>query len=223
MTQKDEGLPASIRGLDESLRRVQFEPRASLGPEVFGRCRRGEQSKGAAQLRWRRPALQLSSGIAALGALAAIGLGAHQRPIPAGALRADGGSSSTAPAPRETRVDRCCFDLDGGGRADDGIAVIVDRAEQAAIRRIEVYEDRDKSKSLSDGDLIRFTRGPRLIVDSPLPANLRTRQFCCGDYDGDGTIDEGVLVVSRPPDRVVLIGLYTQSAGQARSASFPLR
>ncbi len=223
MSQRDEELPASIRGLDESLRRVRFEPRASLGPEVFGRCRRGEQSKGAVQLRWRRPALLLSSGIAALGALAAVGLRAYERPIPAEALRAQGGSSSTAPAPHETTIDRCCFDLDGGGRDDDGIAVVVDRSQQAAIRRIEVYEDRDQSKSLSVADVVRFTRGPRLMVDSPLPADLRTRQFCCGDYDGDGTVDEGVLVVSRPPDRVVLIGLYTQHAGAARSASFPLR
>lgn len=220
---QDEELPASIRGLDESLRRVRFEPRASLGPEVFGRCRRGEQSKGAAQQRWRRPALWLSSGIAALSALAAAGLRAYDQPLPAAALRADGGSSSTAPVPHEVRVDRCCFDLDGGGRADDGIAVIMDGTQQAAIRRIDVYEDRDHSKSFTDADLVRFTRGPRLIVDSPLPANLRTRQFCCGDYDGDGTVDEGLLVVSRPPDRVVLVGLYTQPPGRAHSASFPLR
>jgi hypothetical protein len=223
MSHGSEEPPASVRGLDESLRRVRFEPRASLGPEVFGRLRRGEQSKGAAQLRWRRPALLLSSGIAAIGALATVGLRAYEQPIPIESIRAEGGSSSTAPSPTETRVDRCCFDLDGGGRADDGIAVVVDRAQQAAIRSIEVYEDKDRSKTFSTGDLVRFTRGPRLIVDSPLPADLRTRQFCCSDYDGDGTIDEGVLVVSRPPDRVVLIGLYTQGASSAHSAAFPLR
>ncbi|HEU4588081.1 MAG TPA: hypothetical protein VFS11_05520, partial [Gemmatimonadales bacterium] len=200
-------------------RRVRFEPRASLGPEVFGRCRRGEQSKGAAQQRRRRPALWLSSGIAALGALAAAGIRTYDRPLPAAALQAEGGSSSTAPPPREVRVDRCCFDLDGGGRADDGIAVILDGTQQAAIRRIDVYEDRDKSKSFTDGDLVRFTRGPRLIVDSPLPANLLARHFCCGDYDGDGTVDEGVLVVSRPPDRVVLVGLYNQSRRETHSQS----
>jgi hypothetical protein len=222
--QHPEEPPAPVRGLDEALRRVRFEPRASLGPEVFGRLRRGEQSKGAAPLRWRRSTLLLSSGIAALAASAAVGvMTLRQPPLPPEALLAEGGSSSTAPPPHETLVDRCCFDLDGGGRRDDGIAVLVDRAQQAAIRRIEVYEDRDHSASFTEKDVVRFTRGPRLIVDSPLPSNLRTRRFCCGDYDGEGASDDGLLVVSAPRDRVVLVGLYSQSAVTKPGLGFPLR
>jgi len=219
-----EELPAPIRGMEEALRRVRFEPRASLGPEVFGRLRRGEQSKGAAPLRWRRSTLLLSSGIAALGTAAVVGVVAlRQPPLPPEAFLAQGGSSSTAPPPQETLVDRCCFDLDGGGRRDDGIAVLVDRAQQAAIRRIEVYEDRDRSASFTKGDVVRFTRGPRLIVDSPLPSNLRTRRFCCGDYDGEGDSDDGLLVVSAPQDRVVLVGLYSQPTAGKPGLGFPLR
>ncbi len=217
--------PLDVRGLDDTLRRVRFEPRASLGPEVLGRLRRGEQSKGAAPLRWRRPTLLLSSGIAALattlGAAVVVSRQAN-RTEPAVSMLALGGASSTATFPAETTVDRCCFDLDGGGRADDGIAVRVARGQQAAIREIQVYEDRDGSRSLTDADAVRFVRGPRLIVDNPLPAGLRTRRYCCADYDGGGTRDDGLLVVARPPDRVVLVGLYSPPEATAGHPGLPL-
>ncbi|HEX5386519.1 MAG TPA: hypothetical protein VFW66_07480 [Gemmatimonadales bacterium] len=228
MTGRPEDLPPAVRGVDEALHRVHFEPRASLGPEVLGRLRRGEQSKGAVPLRFSRPALLLTGGFAALAAGVGGALAVHQPPDPPIAFMATGGGSSTAARPVEATVDHCCFDLDGGGRADDGIAIKVNRAQQAAIREIQVYEDRDHTRTFSKADVVRFIRGPRLIVDSPLPAGLRTRRYCCADYDGEGMSDDGLLVVARPPDRVVLVGLYSSPAGAAGTkitgrAGLPLR
>ena len=38
----DEGIPPDLEALDRSLSGIRFQPRASLGPEIQGRLRRGE-------------------------------------------------------------------------------------------------------------------------------------------------------------------------------------
>ena len=46
-----------LRELDRRLRDIAFAPRASLGPEILGRVRRGEPPAGAGPPRRRRQAL----------------------------------------------------------------------------------------------------------------------------------------------------------------------
>jgi hypothetical protein len=50
-------------------------------------------------------------------------------------------------------VDRCCFDLDGGGEADDGIFVISRGGTDILVAII--YEDPDKDKKFDDRDIVR--------------------------------------------------------------------
>jgi hypothetical protein len=50
-------------------------------------------------------------------------------------------------------IDRCCFDLDGGGQADDGIFV-VSRGGTEILLAI-IYEDPDKDKKFDDRDIVR--------------------------------------------------------------------
>jgi hypothetical protein len=95
-------LPPELEALDRALRGIAFEPRSSLGPEIVGRLRRGDRSGGAVPGPKHRPALA-----AAAAALVVVMAGAL-------ALRTAG----------SVTVDRCCYDLDGGGDADDGVLVL---------------------------------------------------------------------------------------------------
>ena len=53
----DASIPPELEELDRSLSEIRFEPRASLGPELLGRLRRGERPKGAVPPRRFRLAL----------------------------------------------------------------------------------------------------------------------------------------------------------------------
>jgi hypothetical protein len=116
-------------------------------------------------------------------------------------------------------VDRCCYDLDGGSERDDGVLVLARRNEE--IRRLAVYEDRDGSRTYSEGDVLRFARG---TVPTVLEAtcDLVTTQHCCLDFDGGGPEDDGLLVVGVPPDRVMMVAVYEESRGRFESG-YPLR
>ena len=48
----DAGIPPELEELERSLTAIRFEPRASLGPEVQGRIRRGEMPQGYRRARF---------------------------------------------------------------------------------------------------------------------------------------------------------------------------
>jgi hypothetical protein len=175
--------------MDRALRGVRFQPRASLGPELLGRVRRGDRPKDAVPPRRGRPAL------AAVAAALVLALGA------AFALR----------APDSVVVDRCCYDLDGGGDADDGVVVIGER--DAKVHQLRIYEDLDGSRSFSAGDLVRLDRGSSPAMHGALAEGLVTFEHCCLDFDGGGPADDGLLVIGVPPDRVVMAAIYERPPG----------
>jgi hypothetical protein len=172
---------------------LRFEPRASLGPEIAGRVRRGERAKGVAHPR-RGPAGRWLIAAAALVALLPAGLAVRH-------LMAPG-----------ARVDHCCSDLDGGAESDDGYVV------QARGRRIEsvtVYEDADGDGRLSSGDRVRLVRGNRPVVAPD--SVLNSIRVCCVDLDGEGPADDGLLVLNGAGERVVLAGIFERGDhGMAR-------
>lgn len=196
----DDRPPSELEGLDRGLRNVRFAPRASLGPELFGRLRRGERSKGAVSSWRRRPAL---AGLAAMLLLAA-GTALVLRP------RAD------------VVIDRCCYDLDGGGDKDDGVILRVER--DAKVHRLQLYEDRDRSGSFSAADLVRLDRGADPVMSRGGDAGLVTTEHCCLDFDGGGPEDDALLVIGVPPDRVMMAAIYEHRTGRGSAPdAFPLR
>jgi hypothetical protein len=198
----DPELPPELAELDRALRGVQFQPRASLGPELAGRLRRGERSKGADSPRRRRPALVAAAAVLTLAAGLVL------------ALR----------APATIVVDRCCYDLDGGGETDDGVVVLAER--DAKVHQLRIYEDMDGSQSFSSGDLVRLDRGASPAMHEASAAGLVTIEHCCLDFDGGGPADDGLLVLGVPPDRVVMAAIYERAAGgkkPAAAAGYPLR
>ena len=196
-------IPPELEDMDRALRGVAFRPRASLGAEVLGRLRRGEPSSAAAPAPRRRPAL---AAVAAGLTLAA-------------------GTALVLRGPGSVMVDRCCYDLDGGGDADDGVVVFSVRGTE--VRQLRIYEDLDGSTGFTDGDLIRLDRGGSPAMHGAAVAGLVTIEHCCLDFDGGGPADDGLLVIGVPPDRVVMAAIYERPAGvKARSAGpggFPLR
>lgn len=192
-------VPDPLRELDAALGAVRFRPRASLGPEVIGRLRRGEWPKGTGPSRLRRPSLWAMA---------------------AGLLIAATGGAWLSYRMRERTVDHCCFDFDGGGPADDGVLVV--SAHGQAVRRIAVYEDRDGSRSFSSRDVVRFERGSRLAVAAGLAEGTITTRHCCSDLDGGGPPDDGLLLVAIPPDQVSLVALYERRPGVV-PGQLPLR
>ncbi len=192
--------PPDLERLDWALRSIRFRPRASFGPELLGRLRRGERSKGAV-LPWRRrPAL------GAIAALLALAVGAVLLLRPS----------------RDVVVDRCCYDLDGGGVADDGVIIAAQR--NSKVHRLRVYEDRDHSGGFSKGDVIRLDRVGDPSMQIGASAKLVTTEHCCLDFDGGGPNDDALLVIGVPPDRVMMAAIYEHRtvAGSAPDA-FPLR
>ncbi len=199
----DPELPPDLEELDRKLRGISFRPRASLGPELLGRLRRGERSKGAATSWSNRPAL----AAAAAGLILAAG------------------TVLVLLSPGSVLVDRCCYDLDGGGDADDGVVVLAER--DAEVHRLQVYEDLDGSGHFNAGDLIRLDRrGAPALHGASIPG-LVTIERCCLDFDGGGPADDGLIVIGVPPDRVVMAAIYeTGDAPEGsgpRDAGFPLR
>lgn len=195
-------LPPELTDLDRALGGVQFEPRASLGPEIEGRLRRGERVEGrAGRLRFLRAAWGIAGSV--LAAALAGGFLLSHRPV---------------------QIDRCCFDLDGGGAADDGVTLIADR--DAKVHRLRLYEDHDHSGTFSPGDLVRLDRGDRPAIREELGPGLVTTEHCCLDFDGGGPRDDVLLVMGVPPDRVVMAAIYEHRPdrrGRRTAAAFPLR
>jgi hypothetical protein len=199
---EDLGRPPELEEMDRVLRGISFRPRASLGPEVLGRVRRGERPPGAVT-RPRRPAL------------AAV----------AAALILVTGAALILRAPASVVVDRCCYDLDGGAEADDGVIVLAER--DAKVHQLRIYEDLDGSRGFSAGNLVRLDRGGSPAMHEAAVAGLVTIEHCCLDFDGGGPADDGLLVIGVPPDRVVMAAIYERPVGaEGRPAGpdgFPLR
>ena len=193
---------SELRELDRRLRGVTFAPRASLGPEILGRLRGGERPGASDTAPRRRPAL------------AAI----------AAALVAAAGAALVLRVPSPVTVDRCCYDLDGGGDADDGVLVLAER--DARVHRLRIYEDLDRSRTFTGGDLVRLDRGASPAMNRAATAGLVTIEHCCLDFDGGGPADDGLVVIGVPPDRVVMAAIYERRAGADEAsgpAGFPLR
>ena len=189
-----------LRELDRRLRGIAFTPRASLGPEILGRVRRGEPAAGASPPRRRRQALATVTA-----ALLAATAGAIL-------LRATG----------SVTVDRCCYDLDGGGDADDGVLVLAER--DARVHHLRIYEDIDRSRSFTESDLVRLDRGASPAMHHAATGGLVTIEHCCVDFDGGGPADDGLVIIGVPPDHVVMAAIYERRPGDAAgSAGFPLR
>ena len=181
-------MPDELRGIDQKLRSVRFVPRASFGPELRGRLRRGDQPSGSGHRSLRRQlataaAVVLTAGVALT--LASVGTLGH-----IGAVT----------------VDRCCYDLDGGGGADDGALILAE--PDARVHRIRVYEDLDRSRSYTPGDLVRLNRGGNPVIQSARGDGVVATQRCCLDFDGGGPDDDGLLLIGVPPDRILMAAIY---------------
>jgi hypothetical protein len=164
---------------------VRFAPPSSLGAELAGRARRGEAPRPHG--RGGGPALVAASVLAAGLAVLAAGF-----PLLGGRT--------------VVTVDRCCYDLDGGGVADDGVRIVARR--DAEVQRLWVYEDADRSGGLTPADVVRLERdGAPALAQAGL-AGLVTRERCCLDFDGGGPEDDGLLVIGVPPDRVVMAAIF---------------
>ncbi len=166
---------------------LRFVPRASLGPEIAGRVRRGEAAKGGLGSRRRSLGRWLAAAALLLAALPASVAG-YRRLVP--------------PA---VRVDQCCRNLDGGADANDGYVV---HARAGRIERLTLYEDLDDDRRFSAADRVLLSRGPSpSIVDDSVAGSVRV---CCVDLDGEGPADDGLLVLNSTGERVVLAGIFEQ-------------
>jgi hypothetical protein len=191
----DPRIPPELEALERSLEGIRFEPRLSLGFEIQGRIRRGEMPQGHSRPRfsWQpRMLLRVAAPLLLLAALAF-----YLRPT------------------ASVVVDRCCYDLDGGGLQDDGVLIVAER--DARVHRLQVYEDRDHSHRLSPGDVIRLDRGSALAMRTDAGEGLVITRHCCIDLDGGGPSDDALLVVGVPPDRVVMAAIYEERPVGRRS------
>jgi hypothetical protein len=192
-------MPEDLSELDRKLRSVSFSPRASFEPELLGRLRRRDEPRGGSPTRARRHLR--SAGLALFGVVAAAGVA-----VLVAGLRGDA-----------VTVDRCCYDLDGGGAADDGVLVLAQRDDQ--VDRLRIYEDLDGSRSFTVGDLVRLDRGGRPAILSAGDDGVVTIKRCCLDFDGGGPDDDGLLVIGVPPDRVLMAAIYETGAKAASRGS----
>jgi hypothetical protein len=200
-------MPDDLRDLDRKLRAVRFGPRASFGPELLGRLRRGHPPAESGRRDIRR--YLATAAVVVLTAGSALAL-------------ANFGSLIHADA---VTVDRCCYDLDGGGDADDGVLILAERDDR--VHRLRVYEDLDGSRSFTAPDLVRLDRGARPAVHGLAGKGIVTTERCCLDFDGGGPDDDGLLVIGVPPDRVLMAAIYETGVGprsrDSRLAGWPLR
>ncbi len=194
-------LPDDLRELQQKLQSVRFTPSASFGPELLGRLRRGEQPVAIASSSRRYGLIAAAAACLVLGSALAF---AHL----------------TTAGPDMVTIDRCCYDLDGGGEADDGVLVLAER--DARVHRLRVYEDVDGSRSYTVKDLVRLDRGRQPAIEGVAGLSAVTIQHCCIDFDGGGPDDDGLLVVGVPPERVLMAAIY-ETGADARTDRWLLR
>jgi hypothetical protein len=192
-------IPDELRQLHENLGAVRFRSAGSLEPELLGRLRRGDPPQIPGFVAWRRYAAMAASALLTAGAALAF---AGFIPMPRGA---------------GVTVDRCCYDLDGGGPADDGVLVLAQR--DSKVHRLRVYEDVDGSRSFTPGDLVRLDRGEKPAILSAGGESVVTTERCCLDFDGGGPDDDGLLVIGVPPNRVLMAAIYETGAPAGKTVS----
>jgi hypothetical protein len=185
-------VPDELRQLHEKLGAIRFRSAGSLEPELLGRLRRGDQPQTAEFISWRRYAATAAATLLTAGAALVF---AGFIPMPGRAV---------------VTVDRCCYDLDGGGPADDGVLVLAQR--DSKVHRLRVYEDGDGSRSFTPGDLVRLDRGEKPAILSAGGEGVVTTERCCLDFDGGGPDDDGLLVIGVPPNRVLMAAIYETGA-----------
>jgi hypothetical protein len=196
-----------LRDLDRKLRSVRFEPRASFGPELLGRLRRGDEPSGSPPSTLRRHLATAAAAVLTAGTALAL---------------ANFGPLASADA---VTVDRCCYDLDGGGGADDGVLILAE--PDARVHRLRVYEDLDGSGNYTPGDMVRLDRKGEPAIHGMPGEGVITIERCCLDFDGGGPDDDGLLVIGVPPDRVLMAAIYETGAepraSRPGSPGWPLR
>ncbi len=141
------------RRLQEHTRELLMLARqGGAGAPVAGRGSTGTRS-GA--IEWSRsgmpPSLERSTGSRRRMRAAATGLALLTMVALTLTLRR---RTDTPPSGDTARHEVCCWDLDGGGRGDDGVMIVSHAGEQ--LDCVVVYDDRDGSRSLTPGDLIRY-------------------------------------------------------------------
>ena len=196
-------VPEDLRELHRKLESVRFRPRPSFEPELLGRVRRGHGPLPAPPSRTRRQLIAAAAAILIAGAaagLARLGAGLWEDVV---------------------TVDRCCYDLDGGREADDGVLVLAERDDR--VRRLRIYEDLDGSRTFTPGDVVRLDRGVRPAMLSAGGDEIVTTERCCLDYDGGGPDDDGLLVIGVPPDRILMAAIYETGAKARPPSGWPLR
>jgi len=197
MLAEENDVPDRVRDLDNALRDLPLGPRASLGAEIAGRFRGGERAPKEPRRRLRGA---LVWGGFAASVILCTAIAARRGYIPV----------LDRFAATQT-VDRCCADLDGGGRADDGVLVETVRGHR--VLGLRMYEERDADGIWSPGETIRFSRRGAPALQAPgSPDALVTRSVCCSDYDGGGKADDGVLVLASQSGDVLMAALFDRSA-----------
>lgn len=187
----DDRIPPELADLDTALRHAAFEPRESLEPEIAGRFAAGERA-----VRNPRRILPAVARVAAVLVLLVLG----------GAIRAGYVPALDAFA-ATTVTDNCCEDLDGVGGADDGI--VVETVGGARVRSLMVYEEHDKDRTWTKGEMVRFVRPSNPMLLAPnLGDSVVAHSYCCGDLDGGGIPDDGVLVVTSAQGHVLMAALF---------------
>ena len=176
--------PEEVQEVHRLLRQVRFQPRSSLEPEVLRRLGRAEPPQLTSKLFAVRRLGLAALGVGTTLAVVFLFLRPHKQVV----------------------VDRCCYDLDGGGPADDGALIVAER--DGRVLRLSVYEDRDASGTLTAPDTVRLQRTGAPILDKSLPSGLTRIRHCCQDFDGGGPADDELLVIATPPDRVHTAAIY---------------
>ena len=115
------------------------------------------------------------------------------------ALAAEMAAAAGLPADR-------LYNLDGGTESDDGAVIYLRR--DGSIRRLDIYEDRDGSGSFTMGDVIRLTRGSSPSLTESQTGPVTATRHCCVDLDREGPPDDGILVLSRPGEAVLMAAIY---------------
>lgn len=86
-------------------------------------------------------------------AAAALGVGAVAGfALSATGAQAQGGGAAPQQQSAATLVDRCCFDLDGGGKSDDGVFSVTLKGD---VLLALIYEDPDGNKTFEGKDEIK--------------------------------------------------------------------
>jgi hypothetical protein len=183
-------VPEGLRDLDHTLRGLRFRPRSSFGIELEGRLRRGDQPQAPA----RRPVRRWWIVGAVIALATALSLAVPRLAFLTVA---------------QVTVDRCCYDLDGGGDPDDGVLIVAER--DAAVHQLRIYEDLDRSASYTPLDLVRLDRGRSLALHGMAGKPMVTIEQCCLDFDGGGPEDDGILVIGVPPDKILMAAIYERA------------